>query len=135
MRPPAIQAAKNRELLPAAPATMAGVRNMPIPTTRLNTTIAVSKVESRGRMDPRFGSSATKRRLQKLREPFKLVQIIVELRRDTQQRHRIRVEPCLDSLFPEPIVQALGVQSGGERAGLGRRQWYRRHRAEHRLRT
>src|SRR5271165_3703886 len=115
MNPPAIHAAKNRASPPAAVATMAGVRKMPMPTTRLNTTIAVSKVESRARMIPTPCSAATQCFLEQARELFELAQIIVQLRRDAQQRHGIRIEPSLDSPCPEPRVQGVAIERVGGR--------------------
>src|SRR5260370_40286853 len=99
MKPPAIHAAKNREVRPAALATIAGVRKMPMPTTRLNTTIAVSKVDSRARMV--FRTCPISPAMQRFRkqgcEPLELVEIIVELRGNAQQRHGMRMEPRLDA--------------------------------------
>src|SRR5258708_5830981 len=102
MSPPAIHAAKNNDVLPAAPATIAGVRKMPIPTTRLNTTIAMSKVESRARIGSKSCSAATQCFPEQVRELLELIQIVVELRGDSQQRHGARIEPCLDPALAEP---------------------------------
>ena len=77
MNPAAIHAAKNREVPPAALATIAGVRKMPMPTTRLNTTIAVSKVDSRARIWVWSWSAATQCFLEQTRELFKLAQVVV----------------------------------------------------------
>src|SRR5271163_1577096 len=107
MSPAAIHAVKNSEVLPAAPATIAGVRKMPIPTTRLNTTMAVSKVDSRARMRPRSRSTATQCFLEQAREFPELIQIVVQLRRDSQQRYGVRMEPRLDAAFAEPSMQTL----------------------------
>src|SRR3984957_9997043 len=135
MKPPAIHAAKNSEVPPAAPATIAGVRKMPMPTTRLKTTIAVSKVDSRARMvlTPCPASSATQRFLEQGREPLELVQIIVKLRRDAQQRQGMRMEPGLDLAFAEPGVQACAVETVRRGTPRGRRQREGRHRSDHRV--
>src|SRR5260221_1796014 len=137
MKPPAINAAKTREVPPAAPATIAGVRKMPMPTTRLNTTIAVSKVDSRARMVFLISpvSPAMQRLLEQGRKPLELIEIIVKLRGDAQQRQGMRMEPCLDAAFAEPVVQAFAVEPVSRGTHRGRRQRYGRHRSDHRVRT
>src|SRR5450755_4284389 len=108
--PPMIHAAKNRDVSPAAPATMAGVRKMPMPTTRLNTTIAVSKVDSRAWITL---CSATMQGLgQQPRELLELIDAVVELGRDAQHRYRMRMKPGFDAALAEPVVQSLGVEAG-----------------------
>src|SRR5450631_336032 len=135
MSPPAIHAAKNKEVPPAAPATIDGVRKMPMPTTRLNTTIATSKEESRARIGSKSLSSAMQCFLEQTREFLDLIQIIVKLCGDAQQRHGMRMQPSLDAAFAEPIVQASAVEPVSGSSVRGRRQRYGRHRSEHRFRA
>src|SRR5579864_9564291 len=104
MKPPAIHAMKNKDVPPAALATMAGVRKMPMPTTRLNTTIAVSKVDSRARMWVGSCSAAMQGLLEQARQLLELTQIVVKLRRDAQQRQGTWIEPGLDLPFAKPGV-------------------------------
>src|SRR5579872_4767883 len=97
---------------------MAGVRKMPMPTTRLNTTIAVSNVDSRARMvEPgscagtgglaAAGSFAMQGFVEELREPHELVAGVVQLRGDAQQETRVGVHPGLDRPCAKPVVQPL----------------------------
>src|SRR5277367_375541 len=108
MNPPAIHAAKNSDLPPAAPATMAGVRKMPMPTTRLNTTMAVSKVDSRARIGD-CCSAAMQGFVEQARELVKLADVVVQLGGDAQQRHGIWVQPGLDVPLAKPVVQTFAI--------------------------
>src|SRR5262245_36534646 len=99
---------------------MAGVRKMPMPTTRLNTTIAVSSVERRDWIWPAAAGSAAMQALrEQLRQALELADVVVELRRDAQQRDRMRVQPGLDAALPEPVMDAGAVKSRGGRAARG----------------
>src|SRR5579862_6793044 len=96
MSPPTTHAVKNRVVLPAAPATIAGVRKMPIPTTRLNTTIAVSNVVSRALIPPEPALAAMQCFHEQIGQTLELLQIVVELSGDPKDWHWLCVQPGLD---------------------------------------
>src|SRR5258708_26419396 len=102
---------------------------MPMPTTRLNTTMAVSKVESRARMGLKSGSAATQCLFEPARKLPELIQIVVQLRRDTQQRPGMGGEPGFDAAFAEPPVQPIAIEPVSLGTNRGPRQPHGCHRS------
>src|SRR5437867_8043045 len=114
MAPPAAQAVRNSPALAVAPATRAGVRKMPIPITRLTTTIAVSKLDSFGSSRGIGVSLVMQGLAEQGRERPVLPLMVVDLRRQTQQllsRARPGEEARLDAALPRPGRQRVLFQA------------------------
>src|SRR5262245_14638314 len=130
-------AERKRDAPPVAPATRAGVRKIPMPTTRLTTTIAVSNALSVGvrRGLAGLGSSAgTQRFHQEIRQSDVLRLVVVELRGDADQLAAEAVpreEPRLDAALTRPCRELILIQPIHGRARLRGRQRDGGHRADH----
>src|SRR5678816_1944233 len=133
------QAPRKRPWLCVAPATRAGVRKMPMPITRLTTTIAVSMTDSLASgPDAEPCSARTKSLPEQGCKRAVLVFMVVELRRnadDLPARAGPWEEPGLDAALMRPGGQGILVEPRNRRAALGGRKGDRGHRAEHRRRA
>src|SRR5438093_240533 len=111
---------------------------MPMPTTRLTTTIDVSNTDRLGRNPSEVWSAVTQRLEQELRQRPVLSLVVVDLGRqphDLAARAGPREEPGLDPALPDPGRQGGPGKTGDGRAGAGGRKRQRGDRADHFIRT
>src|SRR5262249_10686767 len=136
--PPTPQAARKAPAPEVVPATRAGVRKMPMPTTRLTTIMAVSNVESLASR-PEDGASAATERLgeQRRQRPILLV-VVVGLGGNAHQlpsRAGPGEKPALDPALARPSGEQVPAQTRDRGIRSRGRERERGHRADHALRA